>query len=174
MEDASCHPPPRSWEMKVCRCRLIASGEWYYGVAAKRFVILVVLALLFWATTPGGVSVAGMPVACLGNAEAGTSCWITIGGFGVIVLGMGAGLVEIGIFGAGVLFATGQLSLGLIAFGQLALGPIFYCGQVGVGLVGMGQGGLGVLKIGQGHTGGEGRRFLDQLSDELNELLAFF
>jgi len=56
MEDASRHPPPRSWEMKMCRCRLIASGEWYYGVAAKRFVILVVLTVilapLFWATTP--------------------------------------------------------------------------------------------------------------------------
>jgi hypothetical protein len=143
----------------------------------KRFVILVglivVMTLLFWVSTPSGASVAGMPVACTGNSEAVAPCWIALGGFGVIVVGMGAGLVEIGIFGAGVLFATGQLSLGLIAFGQLALGPIFYCGQVGVGLVGMGQGGLGVLKIGQGDTSGEGRRFLDQLSGELNELLAF-
>jgi len=143
----------------------------------KRFFIVLaliaVVALLMWVITPAGATAFGMPVACYGNMEDGTFCWITLGGFGVLVLGAGVGLVEIGLIGAGLLFAVGQATVGLIAFGQVVLGPVFYCAQGGLGLVGLGQGGAGLYTIKQGSTGGEGRKFLDQLDEELNELLKF-
>ena len=143
----------------------------------KRFFIVVaviaIVGLLLWLSVPAGATAFGMPVACYGNLEDGTTCWITIGGFGVLVLGAGVGIVEIGIIGAGLLFAVGQATAGLIAFGQVVLGPVFFCAQGGLGLAGLGQGGAGLYTISQGRTGGEGRKFLDQLNEDMNELMKF-
>ena len=84
--------------------------------------------------------VGGLPSIGIGP-EGGA--WLSIFGAGVLVIGGGAGVVSIGIYGAGILFATGQLAVGLVAMGQLGLGLLLYLGQLGVGLQVGGQGGLG-------------------------------
>jgi hypothetical protein len=145
----------------------------------KRFWILsailvataVVLAL---STQTGDGAVTrylGMPVVAWGNME--DTSWIAMGGKGVIALGVGFGLVEYGIYGAGALFGCGQLAAGLLAFGQLALGPIFVCGQLAFGLVGLGQVFVGGWGIGQGKLAMDGAALLKHLNADLDEVLSF-
>ena len=144
----------------------------------KRFVIFcviqaVVTGLLYAlvaATETEPTVVFGMPV--IGSSMEQPS-WISAGGEGVIVLGAGVGLVEFGMYGVGILFATGQACAGLIAFGQAAFGLLFFCAQLGLGLSGMGQLAIGVQVIGQGELGPNGRAFLERMSADLGELLRF-
>lgn len=131
--------------------------------------VVALTATLFLLSTDGGATVLGLPLACVGSWE--IPCWITAGGSGVLVVGGGTGVVAIGIAGAGLLFATGQIAIGLIAFGQLALGGVAFLGQVATGLVGAAQGGLGWLTVVQGGNNVEGRAFLKQLDADLAETL---
>ena len=124
-----------------------------------------------------------MPIACL--AEGGESeddfpfadaqpCWISLGGVGVIVLGIGIGIVEFGIFGAGLLFGSGQVAGGLIAMGQAGIGLVLFAGQAGVGLTGVGQGMFGWITAYQGGEKRDGKRFLEDLNEDANDLFSFF
>lgn len=97
--------------------------------------------------------------------------WMTIGGEGVIALGVGFGLVEFGMYGVGIFFATGQACAGLIAIGQAAFGPIAFLGQLGIGLTGAAQLAVGGQVIGQGELGPNGSDFLARLSKDLDDLL---
>jgi hypothetical protein len=113
----------------------------------------------------------GMPVVAWGNFE--DSSWIAMGGKGVIVLGAGFGLVEYGLYGAGALFACGQVAGGLLAFGQLAVGPIFVCGQLVFGMLGLGQVFVGGWGIGQGKLAKDGMALLKHLDEDLDDVLRF-
>lgn len=110
----------------------------------------------------------GMPITGAGNSD---PAWIAMGGAGVIVLGAGYGIVAFTLYGAGLLFATGQLAVGLVAFGQLVVGVVFYMGQLGLGLVGAGQVAVGVSVVGQGQLGWDGETFLRRLSSDLDDVL---
>jgi hypothetical protein len=144
----------------------------------KNLVIFVVIqaavsALLYGlvlATETNPTVLFGMPV--VGSSMEEPS-WISVGGQGVIVLGAGVGLVEFGMYGVGILFATGQACAGLIAFGQAAFGLLFFCAQLGLGLTGIGQLAIGIQVIGQGELGPNGAEFFARMSDDLNELLRF-
>ncbi|MCA9619196.1 MAG: hypothetical protein KC731_09240 [Myxococcales bacterium] len=131
-------------------------------------VYLALLSGLFLLASSDSEVVWGMPVACI----EGGPCWIAAGGTGVIVLGAGVGVIGFGFITGGLLFATGQVTGGAICLGQLAIGVTAFLGQVGTGLVGAGQGALGLYTVSQGNTTGPGRRFLDGLSRDLDELLA--
>ena len=96
-----------------------------------------------------------------------------MGGKGVLVLGAGVGVVAITLYGAGVLFATGQIAVGGIAIGQAGAGFSFFLGQLGGAFTALGQVVGGVLARGQGYLGKDGGEFLKELSAELNELLRF-
>ena len=139
----------------------------------KRFALITVLltltAALFMATAPAA-EVLGMPLTCTDNGLE-RPCWIATRGVGVFALGGGAGLVEIGIFGFGVLFATGQISGGLIVVGQLAIGVVGFLGQVASGLVGVGQGAVGYIKITQVSDNTEGKAFFKWFLSELEQAL---
>ena len=144
----------------------------------KRFVIFCVIQAAVTALLYGLVAVSetaptvlfGMPV--IGSSMEQPS-WISLGGEGVIVLGAGVGLVEFGMYGVGILFATGQACAGLIAFGQAAFGLLFFCAQLGLGFTGMGQLAIGVQVIGQGELGPNGQAFLERMNADLGELLRF-
>jgi hypothetical protein len=110
----------------------------------------------------------GMPVT---GAATSDPAWISIGGAGVIVLGAGYGIVAFTLYGAGLLFATGQLAAGLVAFGQLAVGVLFFVAQLGLGLVGVGQVAIGFSVVGQGQLGWDGETFLRRLSNDLDDVL---
>jgi len=144
----------------------------------KRFAIFCVIqaavtALLYGliaATESEPTVLFGMPI--IGSSMEQPS-WISVGGQGVIVLGAGVGLVEFGMYGVGILFATGQACAGLIAFGQAAFGLLFFCGQLGLGFAGLGQLAIGVQVIGQGELGPNGKAFLGRMNADLGELLRF-
>lgn len=142
----------------------------------KRFIILAVLlgvtsALLYaitgWQGHGAVTRFLDVPVVDDGTDYA----WISVGHEGVIVLGVGIGLVEFGMYGVGIFFATGQACAGLLAIGQAAFGPIAFLGQIGAGLTGAGQLAIGGQVIGQGELGPNGSRFLERLSHDLDELL---
>ena len=93
---------------------------------------------------------------------------------GVLVVGVGGvGVVSITLYGAGLLFATGQLAVGLLCIAQLGVGPVFFFGQVGAGFVAFGQLVFGALTGGQVPIGFNGKPMLRGLSAELNQVLAF-
>jgi hypothetical protein len=143
--------------------------------AVKRFILMVVLvavtSLLFYATADGSAQVLGMRLTCMDMG--GDPCWIGIGAKAVIVLGGGVGVIEIGLYGAGILFATGQLAGGLLAVGQLAIGVVGFLGQVATGMVGMAQGGVGWITVTQGGDNEDGKAFFKRLSADLEEALRF-
>lgn len=146
----------------------------FWKLMAIVIVTSIVLLCLSLAQAPSssreGVEVAGMPVACIGRPH---PCWIAVTGTGVIVLGAGAGVVEFGLYGAGILFGTGQLCVGLIAMGQLGLGLVLFAGQVGGGLLSFGQGVTGWLSVRQGGQQRDGRDFLAALRADLHDLFAW-
>ena len=78
--------------------------------------------------------------------------WLTIGaGTGVLVVGAGgAGLVTFTLYGAGLLFGTGQVTAGLICMGQAGLGLVLFLGQAGTGLVWCRSGGHRRSRLGTG------------------------
>lgn len=139
----------------------------------KRFVLIVifvtVVAVLFMVTAPAA-EVLGMPLACT-DSGLERPCWIATMGVGVLALGGGAGLVELGIYGVGLFFATGQISGGLIVVGQLAIGVVGFLGQVACGLIGVGQGAVGYIKITQVSDNTEGKAFFKWFSGELDDAL---
>ena len=102
-------------------------------------------------------------------------CWIQLGGgSGVLVVGIGGfGIVSLTIYGAGLLFATGQLAAGGIALGQVGVGISAFVGQAGGGLVALGQLVIGAVVAGQVPIGIRGAEFFEQLSGELVELLSW-
>lgn len=100
--------------------------------------------------------------------------WLVFGGTGVLVLGVGFGVVEIGLYGVGLLFATGQLCAGLFVIGQAALGVVFFLAQVGFGATGLGQLAIGGLVTGQGELGADGSDFLARMGADISELLRFW
>ena len=63
--------------------------------------------------------VLGMQVVSAGNFD--QPAWLCVGGgAGVLVVGVGGvGVVSITLYGAGLLFATGQLAVGLLCIAQL-------------------------------------------------------
>jgi hypothetical protein len=140
------------------------------------FAIVTLLALsgITWAQLSDADShrVLGMAVVCTADQTA-TPCWIAYGGFGVVVLGGGVGMVEFGIGGVGILFGTGQLAAGLIAMGQVGMGLVFWAGQAGVGLTGIAQGMFGWVTIYQGGESGGGRRYFRALSQDMTDLCSF-
>ncbi len=142
----------------------------------KRFIALAVLlgvtsALLYaitsWQNQGAVTRFLDVPVIDDGTDYA----WISVGHEGMIVLGVGLGLVEFGMYGVGIFFATGQACAGLIAIGQAALGPVAFLGQIGAGCTGAGQLAIGGQVIGQGELGPNGSKFLDRLTTDLDELL---
>lgn len=138
------------------------------------FLLFTVVVMGLTTRMSGSTSVThalGMPVVGWGTDA---PCWVAFGGKGVIVLGIGAGLVEYGVVGAGLLFACGQASLGLIAFGQAAVGLVFVCAQLGFGLTGLGQLMIGGWGIGQAPVAADGKAFLSLLNADLDDLLGFF
>jgi hypothetical protein len=142
----------------------------------KRFAALVVLvaltSLLFFVTADREASVLGLKLACV-DFTSDDLCWIGMGAKGVIVLGGGFGVIELGIAGGGILFATGQLAIGSLVLGQLAIGLVGFLGQVGTGLVGMAQGGVGWRTVTQGGDNEDGKRFLRAMSADLEGILRF-
>ena len=98
--------------------------------------------------------------------------WLVFGGTGVLVLGGGVGVVEIGLYGVGLLFATGQLSAAMIGIGQLTFGLVFFLGQVGVGSTG--QLAIGGLVTGQSELGADGGDFLARIHTDIQELLRYW
>lgn len=147
------------------------------------FVILTAV-LLAWATEtePAGdatrsrESVLGLRVVSIGSED---PAWLQLGGApslapGVLTVGLGGiGIVTYGLYGAGVLFATGQVAVGLFAIGQLAIGVVFVICQLGAGLSGIGQVLGGGLVVGQGTLGGDGKKFLERLNRDVNVLLSW-
>lgn len=111
--------------------------------------------------------VAGLPVVAFGSDS---GAWLAFGGVGVLVLGAGIGVVSLGLYGGGILFATGQLCAGLLAMGQLGLGIILFLGQVGAGLQVGAQGGLGFRRWTQGNDRDEA--YFRSMWEELKEVLA--
>lgn len=103
-----------------------------------------------------------------------TPGWITMGGVGVLCLGVGAGVVEIGAYGFGVLFGTGQLagSLG-IGIGQAGFGGTLFVGQVGGALTGVAQMFFGFLGMGQVAISWDGTEFLEKLQADLADSTMF-
>lgn len=145
----------------------------------KRFWILqaivIVTALVILAvngSSDAGERVLGLRAVCSEASEA-DPCWLSVGGWGGINVGVGVGLVSYGWISGGILFGIGQAASGLIAFGQVAVGPVFFCGQLGVGLTGVGQLALGGRVKGQGQLGFDGGAFLADLNERLNQLLRF-
>ena len=138
----------------------------------KRFGVLlgvITVTAIALALGPGGSEkVLGMPVV---EVEGGGPAWIAVGGSGVLCLGVGVGVVSLTIYGAGILFATGQLAVGLICFAQLGVGLVFACVQVGAGLTGIGQGIAGGLVTGQGTVGRDGEEFLRALDRDVENAL---
>jgi hypothetical protein len=148
----------------------------------KRFallaVIIIVTSLVLGLTTtmaPGGdvsqSQVMGMPVVSL----SGTTGWLTIGGgAGVLMVGFGGvGLVTFTLYGAGLLFGTGQATAGSICMGQAGLGLVAFLGQAGTGLVGAGQVIVGGLGWAQGRLAFDGKEFILGLNADLDDLFRF-
>jgi hypothetical protein len=144
------------------------------------FILLAIMtatALVLAVLTPtvDGVSATqwfGMPV--VGFASDAPAILQVGAGTGVMVVGVGGfGIVCITLYGAGVLFATGQLSAGLLSIGQLSVGVIFLFGQVGGGFIAFGQLVFGGLTGGQVPVGFDGKAFLRELNAELSRVLAF-
>ena len=125
---------------------------------------VVVTALGLYAHSRAG---GGYPVELLGYPVTNDSnhdfAWISLGGTGWLVLGAGVGVVEIGVFGIGALFATGQACAGGIAIGQAAAGVTFVVAQLGVGLTGYVQGGAGGYMRAQGALAADGKEFFAAL-----------
>lgn len=105
------------------------------------------------------------------DQEGADYAWLTIGHTGVIALGIGIGLVEFGMYGVGIFFATGQACAGLLAIGQAAFGLFGFVGQLGGGLCGVGQLAVGGQVSGQAELGPDGSEFLKRLSTDLGDLL---
>jgi hypothetical protein len=120
-------------------------------------------------TTDHATVLWGLPVTNVGHHDG--AAWISLAGFGGIVLGAGAGLVEFGLGGAGAFFATGQVCAGGIAIGQLAIGVTFVLGQVGCGVLGYVQGGVGGFMRAQGALAKDGKAILGDLDAWLGRVL---
>ncbi len=101
--------------------------------------------------------------------------WLTLGsGTGVLIVGMGGmGVVAITLYGAGLLFATGQLAIGLLAMGQVGFGLILWLGQAGGGIAAAGPVVGGGLAWGQGLLGKDGSTFFKRLNEDFNDLCKF-
>lgn len=156
----------------------------------KRFAIVSAFVIgtalmLTWATdleTVDGNSrsratVLGIRVVSIGVDE---PAWLQVGGSDPevgpsgLVIGLGGvGFVTYGVYGAGILFATGQLAVGLFAIGQLAVGVVFVICQLGAGLSGVGQVLAGGLVVGQGTLGGDGEGFLKFLNEDIDARLSW-
>lgn len=137
--------------------------------------VLIATSLVFLAEgmlRPGEpTEILGMRVVAIGSGE---PAWIAMGGVGVIVLGVGFGVVAFTLYGAGVLFATGQLAGGLIAFGQLAVGLLFFVAQLGFGIAGVGQLAVGGLVAGQVPVGFDGKAFLRRMEQDFTRMLTLW
>jgi len=101
--------------------------------------------------------------------------WLAVGsGAGVLMVGMGGvGVVAITLYGAGLLFATGQLAVGIMAAGQVGLGLLLWLGQAGGALLSAGQVVGGGLVWGQGQLGWDGEKFFTMLHEDLTDLFSF-
>ena len=145
-------------------------------------VLLVALACIVTAIglgimteTVDGVStmapIANLPVVCWGESE--TLCWLTIGaGTGILVVGIGGvGVVCLTLYGAGILFASGQVAAGGIALGQGGIGVTMFIGQAGGAFTALGQVAVGAIADGQGALGVAGIPFFTRLNVELNQIL---
>jgi hypothetical protein len=140
-----------------------------FALVLAAVILTSLLCLGESAIRPGPPTVVlGMPVT---NAASTDPAWISVGGAGVIVIGAGYGVVAFTLYGAGLLFATGQLAVGLVAFGQLVVGVLFFLGQLGLGIAGAGQVAVGVSVVGQGQLGWDGETFLKRLSSDLDDAL---
>ncbi len=144
----------------------------------KRFAIVggiaVVVAILLglevsWLGA-GDTDVLGLRAVSFGGKGSGPA-WLAFGDEGVLVLGAGFGLVEIGVAGVGILFATGQVSAGLFAIGQLSFGLLGVIAQLGFGTTGIGQLVIGGLVEGQGRLGFSGGEFLRGFDEDVNRFL---
>ena len=114
----------------------------------------------------------GLPATRVMSSE---PAWLALGtGVGVLMVGMGGvGVVAITLYGAGLLFATGQLAVGLVAMGQVGFGLILWLGQLGGAFVTAGQMVGGRLAWGQGQLGSDGSAFFMQLHEDLTDLCGF-
>jgi hypothetical protein len=136
------------------------------GIMTVMSIILVVLTE-YLAGDSAPTRVLGMPLTGITPDE---PCILTLGGgVGVIVVGVGVGVVAFTMYGAGILFATGQVVAGCIAFGQAGIGLVFFGGQVGAGVTGVGQGILGVHTVMDDK--GRGKPFLVELNRDLGKIL---
>jgi hypothetical protein len=139
-------------------------------------VVAVSVLMLGVVSLGGGMDtlppILGMQPICAVAAE---PCWLVLGGgHGVLVVGLaGVGVVSLTLYGAGLLFATGQLAAGGIALGQCGVGLSGFAGQVGCGFVAFGQGVGGVVADGQGSVGIKGAPFLRTFNAELSQILRF-
>lgn len=128
--------------------------------------------------TVDGVStlepIANLPIVCWGDSHE-LPCWLTIGaGMGVLVVGIGGvGVVCLTLYGAGILFASGQVAAGGIALAQGGVGFSMFIGQGGGAFTALGQVAVGVIADGQGALGVSGMPFFTRLNYELNQILRF-
>jgi len=120
------------------------------------------------ATTAAPTVILGMPVT---GSSSHQVAWISLGGTGAVVIGGGVGLVEIGVYGVGLLFATGQVCAGGVAIGQAAFGLCFVLAQLGLGLLGVVQGGAGGYMKAQGALAADGDRIVGALDAWLGRVL---
>lgn len=106
----------------------------------------------------------GLPVISI--RQAGAYGWLAMGqaGAGVLVIAQGgAGVVAIVQGGVGLVFGIGQVMFSCVTIGQGGVGLFGFVGQVGVG----------AQAIGQGVWRRRSREYFDELSAEMNELLAW-
>lgn len=118
--------------------------------------------------------IANLPIVCWGDSHE-SPCWLTIGaGMGVLVVGLGGvGVVCLTLYGAGILFASGQVAAGGIALAQGGVGFSMFIGQAGGAFSALGQVAVGVIADGQGALGVSGMPFFARLNYELNQILRF-
>lgn len=145
-------------------------------VVLALIIIVTAIGLGVMTETVEGVStmkpIANLPVVCWGDSQE-TPCWLTIGaGMGVLVVGIGGvGVVCLTLYGAGILFASGQVAAGGIALAQGGVGFSMFIGQAGGAFTALGQISVGVIADGQGALGVTGLPFFAQLNYELNQIL---
>ncbi len=141
-------------------------------------IIITAIGLGIMTETVDGVStlepIANLPIVCWGDSHE-SPCWLTIGaGMGVLVVGIGGvGVVCLTLYGAGILFASGQVAAGGIALAQGGVGFSMFIGQGGGAFTALGQVAVGVIADGQGALGVSGMPFFTRLNYELNQILRF-
>ncbi len=142
-------------------------------VCGIMLAVSILLGLEVWGMGAGDVRVLGMRAVSSGFEKPPDPSWLAFGGIGVLALGAGFGIVEFGIYGGGLFFASGQLTVGLVSVGQFSIGLIAVVAQFGLGATSFGQFAFGLLAKGQMKVGFDGTEFMQGLNEDLGRFLSF-